>query len=106
VTDLGAYTGSASPYGTFDQGGDVYQWNEQIMGSYLSIRGGYWGIGAQGLIASYPPQVFDPAAGSNTVGFRVAAVAADPSGCGMGGEVAVILPLLTWLRSRKRRSAA
>jgi len=103
LTDVGAYAGSASPYGTFDQGGDVYQWNEQIMGSYRGIRGGFWGIGAQGLAASYPPQVFDPAAGGNTVGFRVAAVAADlPSGCGMGGEVALALPLLMWLRSRRR----
>ncbi|HME68324.1 MAG TPA: SUMF1/EgtB/PvdO family nonheme iron enzyme [Myxococcota bacterium] len=28
VTNVGAYTGSASPYGTFDQGGNVFQWNE------------------------------------------------------------------------------
>src|SRR5690606_9971894 len=31
VTDVGAYTGSASPYGTFDQGGNVWEWNEQIL---------------------------------------------------------------------------
>jgi sulfatase modifying factor 1 len=27
-TAVGAYTGSPSPYGTFDQGGNVWQWNE------------------------------------------------------------------------------
>ncbi|HTF32484.1 MAG TPA: SUMF1/EgtB/PvdO family nonheme iron enzyme [Myxococcota bacterium] len=103
VTGVGAYTGSASPYGTFDQGGNVYQWNEQIMGSYRGIRGGFWGIGAQGLAASYPLQAFDTAARSTIVGFRVATLAADPpSGCGMGGEMALALPLLMWLRSRRR----
>jgi formylglycine-generating enzyme required for sulfatase activity len=29
-TDAGAYTLSASPYGTFDQGGNVWEWNERL----------------------------------------------------------------------------
>ena len=28
LTDVGAYTGTTSPYGEFDMGGNVYQWNE------------------------------------------------------------------------------
>jgi formylglycine-generating enzyme len=28
LTDVGAYTASPSPYGTFDQSGNVFQWNE------------------------------------------------------------------------------
>src|SRR5262249_50907519 len=28
ITTVGSYTGSASPYGTFDQGGNMYEWNE------------------------------------------------------------------------------
>ena len=31
LTDVGAYTGSASPYGAYDMGGNVFQWNEQIV---------------------------------------------------------------------------
>ncbi len=31
VTDVGAYTGSASPAGTFDQGGNLWEWNEEIL---------------------------------------------------------------------------
>jgi len=31
VTNKVSYTGSASPYGTFDQGGNVYEWNETII---------------------------------------------------------------------------
>ena len=38
-TDVGAYTLSASPYGTFDQGGNVSEWNETGLGSTLGIRG-------------------------------------------------------------------
>jgi formylglycine-generating enzyme required for sulfatase activity len=30
LTIKGSYTGSASPYGTFDQGGNVEEWNEAI----------------------------------------------------------------------------
>jgi formylglycine-generating enzyme required for sulfatase activity len=33
VTPVGSYTGSASSYGTFDQGGNVGEWNESIIGS-------------------------------------------------------------------------
>jgi formylglycine-generating enzyme required for sulfatase activity len=29
-TDVGAYTGSASHYGTFDQGGNVWEWSDEI----------------------------------------------------------------------------
>lgn len=52
-THVGAYTGSASPYGTFDQGGNVYEWNEQIVGSSRGRRGGGWGdfVGANNLTA-------------------------------------------------------
>jgi formylglycine-generating enzyme len=30
LTPVGSYTGSASPYGTFDQGGNLWEWNETI----------------------------------------------------------------------------
>jgi formylglycine-generating enzyme required for sulfatase activity len=28
LTDVGSYAGSASPYGTFDQGGNIWEWND------------------------------------------------------------------------------
>jgi formylglycine-generating enzyme required for sulfatase activity len=40
LTPVGSYTGSASPYGTFDQGGNVFEWNEANLGGPRRIRGG------------------------------------------------------------------
>lgn len=42
LTDVGAFSKSASYYGTFDQGGNVYEWNDdQESASQRSLRGGY-----------------------------------------------------------------
>jgi len=40
-TEVGAYDAkpSDSPYGTFDQGGNVSEWNEAVIGSYRGVRG-------------------------------------------------------------------
>ncbi|MGD0463524.1 MAG: SUMF1/EgtB/PvdO family nonheme iron enzyme [Tepidisphaeraceae bacterium] len=43
LTDAGAYSSSTSYYGTFDETGDVFQWNETVLdGSRRGIRGGSW----------------------------------------------------------------
>ena len=45
---------SASFYGTFDQGGNVWEWNEAVIGVCLSrgLRGGGWNFSADSLAAS------------------------------------------------------
>jgi formylglycine-generating enzyme required for sulfatase activity len=51
LTPAGSYTGSPSPYGTFDQGGNVLEWNETLKAIDASrgIRGGdFQDIGSLG----------------------------------------------------------
>ena len=40
MTDVGAYTSAPSPYGTFDQGGNVREWNETPVPNNREPRGG------------------------------------------------------------------
>lgn len=75
LTDVGAYTSSASPYGAFDMGGDVSQWNETLgPGPYNGLRGGSWQIGGSDFLASRNGFFIYPFDESNNIGFRVAIV--------------------------------
>jgi formylglycine-generating enzyme required for sulfatase activity len=78
MTDSGAYTLSASPYGTFDQGGSVSEWNETVIhisGLFAhGLRGGSWDITLIALHASGRNFTFDAAAETFDIGFRVATI--------------------------------
>jgi formylglycine-generating enzyme required for sulfatase activity len=79
LTDVGSYTGSPSPYGTFDQGGNAFEWNEQIVsGSYRGVRGGSWFDNPNFPAASNPASL-DPSDEVNYVGFRVASTVPEPA---------------------------
>jgi formylglycine-generating enzyme required for sulfatase activity len=54
TTVVGEFQNSDSPYGTFDQGGNVSEWNETVIyGSYRGLRGGaFFGNDVSGLHAS------------------------------------------------------
>jgi len=74
LTDVGAYTGSASHYGTFDQNGSLYQWND-LDGRpfpYRGVRGSFWFAGAQAA-QSINYAGLTPGHAGNDVGFRLAA---------------------------------
>jgi formylglycine-generating enzyme len=74
LTDVGSYTGSASPAGTFDQGGNVLEWNEALItfpgGSVRDLEGGSFDHGQEELAASYRDGGH-PTTEEYHIGFRV-----------------------------------
>jgi formylglycine-generating enzyme len=78
LTNKGSYTGSASPAGTFDQGGNVFEWNEAIISSIMrGVRGGSWFNGGSSLAATSRSSS-GPTAELGVYGFRVTQVVPEP----------------------------
>src|SRR5262245_35410257 len=80
VTAVCSYTGSARPSGTYDQGGNVWEWIETISGSTRVVRGGNYQNLRDDLKASLR-QVSNPTGRFSegaTIGFRVATVIPEP----------------------------
>lgn len=72
LTAVGSYPGSASFYGTFDQGGNVLEWNDSVIsGLFRGLRGGMWS-GSEGGLRSSNRSFFTPGIGDAQIGFRVA----------------------------------
>ena len=81
LTDAGSYTGSASPNGTYDQGGNVYEWTEAVIKrSHRIMKGGSWHRSARALRASGKHRYNSPDHESRSVGFRVASRAPSADG--------------------------
>ena len=75
ATDVGSYTGDASFYGTFDQGGNVWEWNDVVkQGWARGRRGGGWNSNVAYLLSTIQDDGADPAQEFNYIGFRLAAV--------------------------------
>jgi formylglycine-generating enzyme required for sulfatase activity len=88
-TPAGAYAASDSAYGTFDQGGSVWEWNETIVTTspttQRGLRGGGWDSEVETLAASYRSSAHQGTE-NHHVGFRLATlppgVAGDYNGNG------------------------
>ncbi len=77
TTLVGEFQNSDSPYGTFDQGGNVWEWNEAILyGSYRGMRGGSFYLTVGYLLASNRNHGYPPSYEDSIIGFRVAEVRA------------------------------
>jgi formylglycine-generating enzyme required for sulfatase activity len=74
VSDVGSYASDPSYYGTFDQGGNVWEWYDTIVTTNnRGLRGGSFFNGVGGLRSSGRGNI-DPAVESNNFGFRVSSL--------------------------------
>lgn len=91
TTVAGAFSLADSFYGTFDQGGNVMEWNDLVDGSERGVRGGAW-FHPQDNLQSINGNGLDPSGLYNSVGFRIAIVP-EPSVIGIMG---LGITLLAW----------
>ncbi len=102
TTLVGEFELSESSYGTFDQGGNLLEWNETTTaGSSRGLRGGDWSYSSTSggsLHASSRGYRGDPTIEINDIGFRVASV---PEPGSITLLVSGLLGLLMWRRRKK-----
>jgi len=104
TTVVGEFQNSDGPYGTFDQGGNMFEWNEAIVyqdatSAYRGRRGGSWSDYFDTLRASVRNHdYFTPAIERSEVGFRVSQVVPEPS-----SFIALAGGLVGLLGMRRRR---
>jgi formylglycine-generating enzyme required for sulfatase activity len=113
LTDVGAFSGSGSFYGTFDQSGNVYQWNDLdgTPGSSRGLRGGFWINGNPVSLSSSASDLGVPQFGYNGFGFRLASPVSGPSAVpeidpnSLGSVLALVLGSLGLLERRRLKAA-
>jgi formylglycine-generating enzyme required for sulfatase activity len=103
TTDVGAYANADSFYGTFDQGGNVWEWNDtQLSSTNRGRRGGSSFSGE-----SYLRLSLRDASGSTSevigIGFRVASLAPIPEPSTFGAAMGAMALGVVMMRRRKAR---
>lgn len=99
MTDVTAYGLSESPYGTLNQGGNVVEWNETLIGNGArGLRGGSWYQGIEYMSASFY-EAEGPTLQNELTGFRVATV---PEPSTILPSIAAVLALAVRCKRRSR----
>jgi len=114
LTDVSAFSGSGSFYGTFDQSGNVSQCNDLdgTAGSSRGQRGGRWANRRSVLLSSSSSAPADPSIdGGPRLGFRLASPVSGPSAVpeidpnSLGSVLALVLGSLGLLERRRLKAA-
>ena len=96
---VGYFSQSESPYGTFDQGGNVWEWNEDSLESSMHRRrGGAYNADLYGLESTYR-NYSDSAFENGAIGFRIASVP-EPGSLMMILGIAIMGGLMYWKRRK------
>jgi len=105
LTDVGAYLNAPSPYGTCDQCGNVWEWNEAILGKkgqWRAARGGCFGSMDHAADRTHKPAYWEPTLENRYIGFRVAEV--PPDATTTTGPQLDAGQVLEWLKRHPREA--
>jgi formylglycine-generating enzyme required for sulfatase activity len=103
LTDVGAYPNSVSPFGSYDMGGNVDQWNDTAMGVARGLAGGDFesSFSASMLGTGGVGETYNDFA---TAGFRVASVGSVPEPS--TGLLAALACGVIWLGRKRFKPSA
>ena len=102
LTTVGTFSNSQSSYGTLDQGGNVFEWNDAVIdGITRGVRGGSWNL-YQDTLQAYNRDVADPGTDQAYIGFRLATVP-EPSTHNLIFGSGLIVAALFFLRRKRDR---
>ncbi len=105
TTQVGEFENSASAYGTFDQGGNVWEWNETLFygldANMRGLRGSSFNLYDSNMIASDRSSGGGPTYETSFLGFRVSQVTPVPEPSSL---IALAGGLISLLGIRRRRA--
>ena len=107
LTAVGTYVNSPSPYGAFDQGGNVFQWTDTTLpdwgwGPGYACENSSWMSGPAELESGTNTFVpWTPDSAYNIVGFRVGATPEPSTVCLLAAGAGVLLAMTHWRNRRQ-----
>jgi sulfatase modifying factor 1 len=107
LTDVGAFSGSGSFYGTFDQTGNVYQWNDLdgLPGASRGLRGGGWDDDNPFFFSSSSSVSGGPSNEIGGIGFRLASSVPEIDPNSLGSVLALVMGSLGLLERRRLKAS-